>query len=300
MKDNLIKILGVLLVTGGVCVGIAFWVKKNMPEQDLSASILKSFADKDSDHDGLSDNMESVYGTDYMDPDSDGDGFLDGEEVLSGYDPMKPAPDDRLNTKYTIMPRPAAGSMKDLNFTSDLVSNLTNKITSSEIQPQRTGDITTIANPSTVEEAMEAAMQRSYQEFTLPSIPADQLNITIDNGKEAIKEYAKKTLSILNPIMNISIIDIDEGKNDFESLINLCENTAIELKKVKTPSNAASLQKKQIGLLMIQANILKALANIEGDPLKATIAFSQVENINKISEDIFKDITGLSQIYARE
>lgn len=41
----------------------------------------------DSDHDGLSDENEALFGTDPHNADSDNDGFLDGAEVQSGYNP---------------------------------------------------------------------------------------------------------------------------------------------------------------------------------------------------------------------
>ena len=53
---------------------------------------------QDADQDGLSDDEESVLGTDPKKKDSDGDGYNDGVEVKSGYDPLKPAPGDKLTT----------------------------------------------------------------------------------------------------------------------------------------------------------------------------------------------------------
>ncbi|MCK5084031.1 MAG: hypothetical protein KAQ64_00040 [Candidatus Pacebacteria bacterium] len=44
----------------------------------------------DLDNDGLSDEMEEIYGTDKNNPDTDGDGYKDGEEVKNGYDPTVP------------------------------------------------------------------------------------------------------------------------------------------------------------------------------------------------------------------
>lgn len=44
----------------------------------------------DTDHDGLTDDMEKIMGTDPFNKDSDGDGFIDGEEVRNGYDPLGP------------------------------------------------------------------------------------------------------------------------------------------------------------------------------------------------------------------
>jgi hypothetical protein len=49
-----------------------------------------SSAKLDSDHDGLTDDVECmVWHTDPFNPDSDGDGFPDGAEVKSGFDPTK-------------------------------------------------------------------------------------------------------------------------------------------------------------------------------------------------------------------
>jgi hypothetical protein len=45
---------------------------------------------KDSDGDGLTDDMERLYGTDINNPDTDGDGFKDGQEVDNDFDPLVP------------------------------------------------------------------------------------------------------------------------------------------------------------------------------------------------------------------
>ncbi|MFZ2970131.1 MAG: hypothetical protein WA063_03215 [Minisyncoccia bacterium] len=44
----------------------------------------------DSDGDGLTDDMEKLYGTDVNNPDTDGDGYADGQEVDNDYDPLVP------------------------------------------------------------------------------------------------------------------------------------------------------------------------------------------------------------------
>lgn len=290
MENNLAKIFIVLLLTGGIIVGTAYFVNKNSKPNNLSASLLKSFADKDSDKDGLSDNMESIYGTNYSDPDSDGDGYLDGEEVLSGYDPLKPAPNDQLNSQYAVVPRPAAGSMKDLNFTTDLVNQLTQKIVSGGIQPQSYDDMSQLANPATVEEALEGAIARSYQEFSLPNIPSDQLNISLDNSKEAIQKYAGEIAKILAKMKEISVFDLDDKTKNIADAVELCESIAAGIKKLKVPSNLVSVHKKQIGFLAAQANVLKAIVSSEEDPLKMVIAFSRMKDFNNVSAEILNEI----------
>jgi hypothetical protein len=44
----------------------------------------------DHDGDGLTNNQESVLGTNPLDPDTDGDGVSDGDEFDAGFDPREP------------------------------------------------------------------------------------------------------------------------------------------------------------------------------------------------------------------
>jgi len=46
----------------------------------------------DDDGDGLSNDLEAIYGTNPKNSDSDNDGYSDTEEIKNGYDPLSPAP----------------------------------------------------------------------------------------------------------------------------------------------------------------------------------------------------------------
>ncbi|MCK5413199.1 MAG: hypothetical protein KAI57_02370 [Candidatus Pacebacteria bacterium] len=70
-------------------------IEKPKDYENLFMVLMKSFMSGssslvDSDGDGLTDDMESVYGTDVNNPDTDGDGFNDGDEIDGGYDPSIP------------------------------------------------------------------------------------------------------------------------------------------------------------------------------------------------------------------
>jgi len=74
-------------------------IKKPENVEDLLEVIKSTFEspetipdriNQDSDGDGLTDDMESMYGTDVNNPDTDGDGFSDGDEINGGYDPLVP------------------------------------------------------------------------------------------------------------------------------------------------------------------------------------------------------------------
>jgi hypothetical protein len=57
--------------------------------EDFSSSTSQDF-EKDTDNDGLPDQVELMYGTNPNKADTDGDGFKDGEEVEKGFNPNGP------------------------------------------------------------------------------------------------------------------------------------------------------------------------------------------------------------------
>jgi len=46
----------------------------------------------DTDHDGLSDRLELIFGTDPLNADTDGDTYVDGKEVMSAFSPTSTSP----------------------------------------------------------------------------------------------------------------------------------------------------------------------------------------------------------------
>jgi hypothetical protein len=71
----------------------------------------------DSDHDGLPDEVEFVYGTDPNDADSDGDGIPDGAEIEQGTNPL----DGRIAQTGVIATSPTTGPAIDVRVENDLV-----------------------------------------------------------------------------------------------------------------------------------------------------------------------------------
>jgi len=65
--------------------------------EEIEQTITQSFA-TDTDKDGLSDQLETVYGTNPNKADTDGDGFSDGDEIKNGYNPNGPG---KLEIKAT-------------------------------------------------------------------------------------------------------------------------------------------------------------------------------------------------------
>lgn len=63
---------------------LAALVAISVPLRSASAAATQ---DADTDHDGLTDRQELLFGTDPAKADTDGDGFTDGREVAAGYSP---------------------------------------------------------------------------------------------------------------------------------------------------------------------------------------------------------------------
>lgn len=80
-------------------------------EEILNSIFQTNMADlnKDSDNDGLTDQMESFYGTIATNPDTDGDGYKDGEEVQNGYNPAGPGKLPSSNENTLISPKVSLG-----------------------------------------------------------------------------------------------------------------------------------------------------------------------------------------------
>ena len=72
--------------------GIMDTNKNDIPdkwEKDYFGALIADIMD-DTDHDGLTQRDEYLFGTDPANPDTDGDGYDDGTEVAHGYDPDAP------------------------------------------------------------------------------------------------------------------------------------------------------------------------------------------------------------------
>lgn len=94
-----------------------------------------SFATLDSDHDGLPDWKEALYGTDPHKADTDGDGTSDLQEILQNRDPLKPntappgqEPNDKIDPAIIEKNQTALVEYEKLNeidkFSRNLVSNV--------------------------------------------------------------------------------------------------------------------------------------------------------------------------------
>jgi hypothetical protein len=73
---------------GGASNSIILEPYEPIEVSDEATDEISSINAQDTDDDGLTDELETLFGTDPANPDTDGDGYKDGEEVENGYNPL--------------------------------------------------------------------------------------------------------------------------------------------------------------------------------------------------------------------
>ncbi|MCK5061434.1 hypothetical protein KAR28_02700 [Candidatus Parcubacteria bacterium] len=88
LRDDFISLAGIIDDYNNGYIGPGHCSEEDEVVYSTDVYSISQSANGDSDGDGLSDDDESIYGTDPGNPDTDGDGYLDGVEVANGYDPL--------------------------------------------------------------------------------------------------------------------------------------------------------------------------------------------------------------------
>lgn len=85
--------VGITATSTGVFAGsVPSNVLKSRRQPTTLPKVVSSSTEVDTDHDGLTDRLEALFGTNVGNPDSDGDGYMDGQEVFAGYSPTSTEP----------------------------------------------------------------------------------------------------------------------------------------------------------------------------------------------------------------
>lgn len=122
------------------------------------------------------------------------------------------------------------------------------------------------------------------------NIKAPEIKTIPDNSKEAVTLYLTEVQKIIKdnlkgPMLVVVLEEINKnnGKNIEKLLpiISAHETTANQIEEKPAPSDLKDLMTEEIRLLRITANILRALTNIENDPLGAITATKQFSAIVK-------------------
>ncbi len=262
----------------------------------------------DSDQDGLTDQEESLYGTDPRVADTDRDGYSDGAEVKSGYDPLKPSPGDKiiLSSGDSAAAGAAASAAETKNLTKEVaqkVALLTSSATSGAGETDQ--EITLDQVKSLVDESLSPTIT----EEDLPQISLDEIIIKKQNysnlseseankkKKEDFTNYMVAVYYILasNSPAPISSSDTVSGlanditqeiisaieKQDASQLQDLSDfgtKTLEQMKAVEVPEDLVDIHIRALRFAKYAITLQDAIKPDDADPLAGIAQFSKIES----------------------
>jgi len=182
------------------------------------------------------------------------------------------------------------------NFAATLTQDLISKNSVPKTDPSGQPALATPNVNAMAEKFITDGLKQANENIL--NIKAPDLKISYDNSETAIENYLSEIQTIINNNLktDISLFSIlDEiNKNNGAGLEKLLpiisshEAAANQLEEKPVPSDLKDLMTEEIRLLRITANILRALTNVESDPL-GTIAATQqfgavIENWQNLQE----------------
>lgn len=169
-------------------------IKPSAPKYDnnnlVALTATSSAMEIDSDHDGLPDWEEALYGTDPHNPDTDGDGTPDGEEIKEGRDPLKAntagpgqPPNDYIDPSIVAESNAVSSADQGLNATEKMAHDLVSDIIAS--QPV-SGSMDTDTVNNLVNQAVSDIPQKQFtgtttvSDLNLIAVPSDNATLKSD------------------------------------------------------------------------------------------------------------------------
>lgn len=156
---------------------------------------------QDTDQDGLTNEEETLYGTNPQEMDTDGDSYGDGAEIRGGYDPLKPAPNDKVfistnsqdssNQKESssLASTPTINNVSSNNNraggadSENLTTQVSEQIT--EILKQSSTGNTNASSLQSIQDNIQQLLEgQNFNEITLPIIDKETINIKKQDYKD--------------------------------------------------------------------------------------------------------------------
>lgn len=264
----------------------------NLPQKETTNFNIPS-AEIDSDQDGLSDAIETLYKTDPNNPDSDGDGYKDGDEIANGYDPLLKSPNDKIkrsgvnaNTATSPLPSPPT-------FTQQFIN--------------KTGITPTKENLLTNETQVNQFINETNARGVLPIILDSDIKIINTSGKIAIVKYLDTLSLVKNPKLKpitpeqitaaFKTLTEKSDPTQLNKIITDLENNATIFRAVEVPKEATELHKKYLSAVLALLDDTRMLKNYKADYVSALVAASRLEGLKPVFTEVEDDIKVLETKY---
>jgi len=311
-------IVGAILIIGGVIFVLKYSSRESLLGINFGSKNSKISEEnfKDSDNDGLRDWEEELFRTDPDNPDTDGDGYLDGEEVDSGHNPLVKAPGDNLSFYPLPLGEKYNVTNKILNEEAAhelMTSYLSQKLDYLENHPEieNPEQFLAVTDASTIQEMAKRSIWDSYEalmgtggeniskltEIFDISISDDQIKISEDNSKEAIKTYINNASEWLNSdvfffqneiLQTIADAFKSQDFSNIDKLIRLNDDWIDRMKEIIVPSSWKEIHKEGFKTVILFRNILVSLRDYENDVFKAYYAADKLEELPNTWSDLIK------------
>ncbi len=266
-------------------------------EAQSAEELLKEYAAKDSDTDGLPDWQEALYGTDPTNPESFRAGLKDGDAVAQGLvtpKVMVRAEDEPTDPDSIPGTTAAPNSVTDRFAQTLLKQYLLNR---GEAPPTQEEVVSFVQAGI----ADLAAASDTEATFSLDDVVSSG-----DTGNAALTRYAARAEEALaanniRPLKNELFYFSDAIKGDTSALARIkkasdaYEATARALILVPVPTEAKRAHLAIVNALMSMASVTADMASLESDPLRALMGIGLYDTVATRSVGAFGGLYGIFQ-----
>lgn len=292
------SLLAVLMV-GGTYLSTGpnpFFGMTRIAGAQSSEELLREYAAKDSDTDGLPDWQESLYGTDPSNPESFQAGIKDGEAVAQGL----------IEPKVVVRPEEEPIDSDSIQGIDAVPDSLTDRFSQTLLKQYLLSKGT---EPPTQEEII-AFVQQGVAELSASFVPKDaysaaQVRSSGTSGGEALRIYAAQ----VDAAFGAHTVSTD--KNELYYFDDAMKGNASALKKIASISDAYTniskalmdipvpqeAQRAHLSLanaLMQMSEISGHMASMETDPLRALMGIGLYQ---QSANRVVAALTGMHGIF---
>ncbi|OGI21876.1 MAG: hypothetical protein A2808_01840 [Candidatus Moranbacteria bacterium RIFCSPHIGHO2_01_FULL_55_24] len=295
------------LFIGLVFFSVVFFVSAS----DSTVSSKNLF--EDGDQDNLTNEEESLYGTNPQKKDTDGDGYSDGVEVESGYNPLIPAPGDRIVPAFAEKNTSADATVADVNITEQVSNEIASVLKNSNGDEEITLE--------DVNQAVQKVLAGDTEDVTLPEVDIKEIKIKKapskslkpkerdERERKDIVEYltvmsylmannSPKAFhsedelgSLLESVSTQSIAALGSGNTAYlDALSEKGEKILEETKGIEVPEKMLDVHIKAIKMAKYAKSLKDELKPNQNDPLGQIAVLSKVQGLTNVTVSFITDI----------